>query len=72
VLSDQVLKQMRHFICPGCDISVDYDRELDNKIAKYKKFFGIVRRTLGKEESKETQQTFWVKRGVRKHNKHFG
>ncbi|PSN39989.1 hypothetical protein C0J52_25074 [Blattella germanica] len=58
VLENKVIQQLKHFSYLGCDISYDYDEDINNKVAKFQGMCGTINRTLRNKIRKETQLKF--------------
>lgn len=59
VLENKVIQQLKHFSYLGCDISYDYDEDINNKVSKFQGICGTINRTLRNKVRKETQLKFY-------------
>lgn len=52
---NSTLEQVRHFNYLGCDLSYDYENDIDIKLHRFQQMCGTIRRTLSKKTRRETQ-----------------
>jgi hypothetical protein len=46
IINDAVLEQVSQFTFLGCDLSFDYDSDVENKLNRFQNMCGTIRRTL--------------------------
>jgi hypothetical protein len=59
VINGNILKQVSNFKYLGCNLSCNYDEDVQTKLARFKIMCGTIRRVLGKQTRKATQLKFY-------------
>lgn len=59
VINGNIIDQVSHFNFLGCDISYEYENDVDNKLHKYQRMCGTIHRQLGNKTTRETKMKFY-------------
>jgi hypothetical protein len=53
-----IIEQVSNFNYLGCNVKYKYDEDLNDKLSKFQKIYGVIARTLKKKTRKETNLKF--------------
>ena len=59
VIENEVIEQVSHFNYLGCDLTYEYENEVQQKLHKFQYICGTLRKILRKKTRKETQLKFY-------------
>ncbi|KAJ4447044.1 hypothetical protein ANN_09033 [Periplaneta americana] len=59
IVNGNILEQVSHFNYLGCDISFNYEKDIEKKVNRFQMICGTIGRTLGRKARKETQMKFY-------------
>jgi hypothetical protein len=59
VIDNKIMEQVSHFNYLGCDVSYNYDADLQIKLNKFQYMCGTIKRTLTNKTRKDTQLKFY-------------
>jgi hypothetical protein len=59
VIDNKIIEQVSHFNYLGCDVSYNYDADLQIKLNKFQYMSGTIKRTITNKTRKDTQLKFY-------------
>jgi hypothetical protein len=59
VIDNKIIEQVSHFNCLGCDVSYNYDADLQIKLYKVQRMCGTIECTVTNKTRKDTQLKFY-------------
>jgi len=59
IIENEAIEQVSHFTYLGCDITFEYENDIQHKLHKFQHICGTLRKTLKKKTRKETQLKFY-------------
>jgi hypothetical protein len=67
VIDNKIIEQVSHFNYLGCDVSYNYDADLQIKLNKFQYMSGTIKHTLTNKTRKDTQLKFYKVMAVPTH-----